>query len=223
MADGLQALTRMWLDEDVFIIGGGPSLKKFNISLLQNRRVIGCNDAYQIPMTPPMVHFGDRKWYAKHESKLTRYKGILTTSLPDFEKHPTIYHFPRIEHGFWRTALGWNGNTGASAINLALLLGASRVFLLGFDMQVDEKNGESNWHPNPLTSPTNEIHYARYLSSMERCAEDAKNGWPDVEIWNLNPCSAMTCFSREKWGFFFTDDDDSELEMEVGDDGRNSC
>jgi len=32
-----------WKDEDCYIIGGGPSLKRFNWSLLKGKKTIGIN------------------------------------------------------------------------------------------------------------------------------------------------------------------------------------
>jgi hypothetical protein len=41
----------------------------------------------------------------------------------------------------------WNLNTGAAAISVAYHLGAARVILIGFDMDLDESQGPaSHWH-----------------------------------------------------------------------------
>ena len=37
-----------WKDEDVFIIGGGDSLRTFNFDVLKDELTIGCNTAFSL-------------------------------------------------------------------------------------------------------------------------------------------------------------------------------
>lgn len=197
------ALLPQWQGQDVFILGGGPSLKAFDVSRLAGKCVVGCNDAYQFgPRIVSILCFGDTKWFRCHQLSLRRWPNPIVTNQPMLAEEEGLIVFRREDYGFHVDALGWNGNTGAMAINLALILGAARIFLLGFDMKLGE-DGQSNWHPNPLSTPTNEVHYARYKENFARCLGDWIARWSQVQIINLNPESALSCFPRRKWDDVF--------------------
>ena len=78
----------------------------------------------------------------------------------------------RRSRGLHFNALGWNYNTGAVAINLALLLGAAKINLLGFDMQLG-KAGNSNWHENILDKPDKKV-YSKFITGFNKVANDLK-------------------------------------------------
>jgi len=189
-----------WEGEDVFVLGGGPSVRHFPLERLKVRRVIGCNDAYLFGRSVvDVVVFGDPKWYHHHKGKpdFINFSGPKITNSPKLEGCVGITWAPRQDRGFAYDAIGWNGNTGSAAINVALLLGALRIFLVGFDMQVD-KDGNSNWHPNLLDKPTEE-HYNRYKQGIGSTACQIAAYWPGVEVWNLNPESTMDTFPKTTW------------------------
>lgn len=83
-------------------------------------------------------------------------------------------------------------NSGFQALNLAILGGASRILLLGYDMQ--ESGGKSHWfgdHPGTLkrTSP-----YAVFRKAFEDAADQiARLG---VEVINCSRETSLTCFPR---------------------------
>jgi len=194
-------LQPIWQGKDVFILGGGPSVKTFPVERrLKRQRVVGCNDAYLFgDGIVDVLVFGDRTWYDHHKDKpkFQSFRNPKITNHKDLEGDPAVIWAPREQEGFHRHALGWNGNTGSSAINVALLLGAGRVLLVGFDMALGE-GGKSNWHHNPLNTPENK-HYARYMDAISRTMSMILDKWPGVEIINLNPNSAMDLFPRKSW------------------------
>jgi len=66
--------TNDWQDQEVFIIGGGDSLRNFDWELLKEERTIGCNDAYKLgPEICKICIFGDVSWFKENESELTKY------------------------------------------------------------------------------------------------------------------------------------------------------
>ena len=72
-------------DEDVFIIGGGNSLKLFDWGLLESECTIGCNTAFTLgEKICKICIFGDPKWFRKFQSELQTYKGILFTNASQF-------------------------------------------------------------------------------------------------------------------------------------------
>jgi hypothetical protein len=192
----------IWYGQDVFIIGGGSSLKGFDWNLVKSECTIGCNNAFQLgPEVCKICIFGDIKWFKKFEKELVGYAseekgGIVFTNSPHLQhtKVPWIWTMPRKSRGLYVDALGWNNNTGASAINLALLLGAKRIFLLGFDMHLSVE-GQVNWHPNNLDKPSEKV-FAKHLEGFIKVAADLKRDFPGREVINITKDSSLAVFQK---------------------------
>lgn len=172
---------RCWEGEDVFIIGGGSSLKKVNLDkFLFDKNVIGVNDAYEFKCCK-MLFFGDTTWYRAHGDKVEHlnypvysiqsYRGNVkklcsSTSTLEYSQPNKII---------------WSGNSGDATICLAILTGAKRIFLLGFDRC--HVTGESNWHKN-----IRKVSGSSYSTMNKRAAklnEVIKDKFPEVEIINV--------------------------------------
>jgi len=187
--------TGLWSGEDVWIIGGGPSLKDFDFSLLEEVKTIGINGAFALgPVVCDCIIFGDTKFYAKYLDDLRRFAGFVYTNAPLlFEcDAKNIRLLPRMEKGLHSNALGWNMNTGASAINLAIILGARRIFLLGFDMRLSPTR-ETNWHELGLDNGKDEV-YDRFLRGFADVKRDWKAKFSEVEIANVNDDTDLKVF-----------------------------
>jgi len=188
---------KVWDGQDVFVIGGGSSLELFDWELLKDENTIGCNDAFKHgEEICKICIFGDVKWFKTFERELSRYKGIVFTNSPSLQKTnlPWLWTMIRRGSGLYKDSLGWNGNTGATAVNLALLLGAKRIFLLGFDMHLS-KNKKANWHENRLNKPNASI-YDKFLRGFGKLAIDLKKKFPDVEIINITDDSSLNLFPK---------------------------
>jgi len=186
---------KIWEDQDVFIIGGGNSLELFDWELLKNENTIGCNDAFRHGSEICKICiFGDAKWFQSFKNELARYKGTVFTNCQQLQKTKLswLWTMTRKGSGLHGDALGWNSNTGAAAVNLALLLGAKRIFLLGFDMHLSN-NKRANWHQNRLDKP-NENIYPKFLRGFKKLAVDWKKKFPDAEIINVTDNSSLDLF-----------------------------
>jgi len=207
----MRSLQSIWEGQTVCVLGGGPSVRGFNMDLLKSVKTVGCNDAYKFgPEVVDILLFGDVKWYRHHYKELSLFPNLVFTNCEkmDLDKGERVLMVPRKPSGFHIDALGWNGNTGASAINLALITGARTIVLVGFDMHLDA-GGNSNWHPNPLDSVKPE-HYKRYKLGINGCVPDWLAHWPGTEIINLNPDSELECFPKMSWKKFFKEGDGNE-------------
>jgi len=175
----------------VFLVGGGPSLKKVNLSLIKNERVIGINNAYQLGSWVDVCWFTDSRWFDWHKEKLLNFAGLK------------VHCVNRLKYVGWLKRLlrgkpmgieknpgvvSWNKCSGSSAINLAYHFGAKRVVLIGYDMQrVDD---EANWHsdhPYPKKDP-----YDNFLKCFPSIAKDAEE--LGLEIINATPGSLIDVF-----------------------------
>lgn len=189
-----------WKGCDVFVIGGGPSLSDFDWELLRDKRTIGCNDAFMFgPQICKVCIFSDREWWRQYEQDLVRYVsqgGVVFTNreLPEVRTYPWLYYVRRAVTGLHKDKLGYNGNTGMSAINLALILGAKRVFLLGFDMKMSE--GQSNWHPAFDKTRTGADVLQKFAHKAQIVVSDWKSKFADREIINVTSDSALEGFPK---------------------------
>ena len=189
--------TSDWEGCDVFIIGGGDSLRKFDWSLLKDENTIGCNSAFTLGAEICKIClFGDSKWFRKFERELAQYKGVVFTNAPQMfnTKVPWVWTMPREIIGLHVNALGWNENTGASAINLALILGAQKIFLLGFDMHLSN-NGKPNWHNKVMQKPVKGV-YPKMLKAFRYVVRDLKSKFPGKKIINVTDDSNLNCFPK---------------------------
>ena len=93
--------------------------------------------------------------------------------------------------GLGRNKLHHGSNSGYQAINMAYLLGASKIILLGYNM--GRPNGKAHFfgdHPEGLRNG----HYEAYIKHFTRLAEDlAREG---VEVINCTPDTLLTQFKR---------------------------
>jgi len=194
---------KKWQDQDVFIIGGGTSLEGFDWNLLKDKRTIGCNDAYMLgEEVCKLCVFGDSRWFDAHKDKVGLYKGVLFTNAKRYRntniKMPSgkwLWTTPRISQGLGVDRLAWNRNTGAVAVNLALILGAKRVILLGFDMHLS-KDGRPNWHKNKLLSQPDAKVYKRFIQGFVKLNEAMAETFPNAEIINVTDDSGLNVFCK---------------------------
>jgi len=91
-----------------------------------------------------------------------------------------------------------NNSSGAAAIDLAIHLGAKRIFLLGFDMNLDQQNHQ-HWH-NAYRREHDEqvakraLPFTIHIKPFQKIADEAKLN--DVSVYNVNPYSNINVFEK---------------------------
>ena len=103
--------------------------------------------------------------------------------------------------GFATDKLGWNMNTGSTAINLALIMGAQTVYLLGFDMHLDAE-GRPNWHDYVIDTPKQDV-YNRMIRGFEKAAPELRQLYPDRSIINVTNDSDLDVFPKINFDEFW--------------------
>jgi hypothetical protein len=197
----------IWEGEDVFVIGGGPSLTNVDLDkFLSDKNVVGVNDAYLYECTD-ICFFGDTLWHKYHKDAIQEYdKPVYSTS----GVHDTnVLYLEPLSQGLTKTPtkVGWNHCSGWAGMNLALNLGAKRVFLLGFDMSFG-KEGEPNWHDN--IRKVNLNSYSVFLKKQEIIIKDFNRIFTDREIYNVeigDTESAIQIFPKIKFAELFQVDE----------------
>lgn len=91
-----------------------------------------------------------------------------------------------------RNGLATGQNSGHQAINLAVLLGARRILLLGFDMK-PAGDGRFHWFgDHPIKTPRNV--FSAMLQAFPKTLDPlARLG---VEVVNCTPDSALQCYRK---------------------------
>jgi hypothetical protein len=165
--------------------------------------VVGCNQAFRLgPKVCDYIVFCDKKLIRDQQGRprpgfydaLEAFPNPVITTDPFFLSHragtpPWLKVMARKPHGLHRDALGYNFNTGITALNLALLLGATTVYLLGFDMQLG-RDGQPNWH-NHLIDKPDAMVYNRMIKAMDWVRLDLPDQFPGCQVFNVTRGSRL--------------------------------
>lgn len=144
-----------------------------------------------------MLYFADVKWWRWHKDKpefkaFAGDKVTIQNTAAEVDD-PGIY---MLRNGGQdglsdqAEALRTGTNSGYQALNLAILAGAKRIVLLGYDMRAEDARRSHFFgdHPDPTpvgVFPTMAAHYRKVAPLI------AKKG---IEVINCTPGSALTCF-----------------------------
>jgi hypothetical protein len=195
----------IWKGEEAFIIGGGPSLRGFDWSLLIDEHTVGCNNAFRLgPEVCKIVVFCDKKFILGEQGRpregfydmLSVFPNSVITNDTQLRYRPEkwILWMQRRPVGLHHDALGYNANTGAAAINVAILLGATTIYLLGFDMHLDPQR-RPNWHDHQIDKPSEEV-YVRMLAAFGHVSKDLRQKFPGYTVINVTDDSDLQIFSK---------------------------
>lgn len=130
---------RIW-SGTVFIIGGGPSISKVNLSLLRGKRIIAINSAFEDVPFADFCYFMDGKWFEWNQAKLVHFSGVKITSDESY-KDLSWVKFLKPKGNRLGLSIDDPGeicrgtNSGYGAIDIAVKLGGKRIVLLGYDMR----------------------------------------------------------------------------------------
>ncbi len=146
----------LWRGETAFILAGGVSLAGQDTQRLEGRRTIAINSSDIAHPWADYLYSADYRWLFEHKSRIEkpwRDRIVTTTEAVDW---PGMLHLRKVEP----PVKGHKGGLGLSrdpravavrrtslqgAINLAVLLGAARLVLLGADGGPDKK-GRTQHH-----------------------------------------------------------------------------
>jgi hypothetical protein len=100
--------------------------------------------------------------------------------------------------------LSYSSNSMVGAINLAAILGASPIYLLGVDCGPVRGQRTANYHTDYLMASgddcwtTGDHQYLSYASDFEHwVAPSCKTR--GIEVVNLNPASHVNCWPKQDW------------------------
>lgn len=203
VAPPIWSVPRAWPGERCFVLCGGESLRAQRelVPRLQGRIVAVKHGVLLRPDADVLFFAGERPADIAPRL-LSAYKGPCVVVRG--KGHQV---FPDTSKRVWRTDTheAWSDDptmvagfdAGTSAINLAMLFGATEIVVLGYDMIGGRWfNGEIQHY---LTNPP-ESDFQRHMSVLPSLAADAKA--KGVRIINCSPISRVDCFERQPLGAF---------------------
>lgn len=188
----VNTLEQPWTE--VFLVGGGSSLKGFDFTRLRERVVVAVNDALLYLPWATAVFSIDAQWVENRLHQLRTFAG---------SKYLAISPVNGLEANYLQKVRGlelseqWPvvhaaGNSGYGALNLAVLKGAKRIVLLGYDFY----SAKQHWHAGyrwVSTSAEDGVyahwaeHFTSALPQLNRLG---------VEVLNASPKSLITAFPK---------------------------
>lgn len=175
-----------------FCIGGGPSLTADDVHAAQGHgRTIAINDAWRLAPWADVLYACDGRWWDHHHEPVAAgFPGRKITQDEDAAKAYGIELIRSVDQPGLSPVPGKihrGHNSGYQAINLALLMGAKEIILLGYDMQATDKTHWFGDHPAPLQvkSP-----FDLFISKFETIKPEDYG----IRIINCSRQTALTCF-----------------------------
>jgi hypothetical protein len=135
-------------------------------------KAVAVSDAYTLAPWADALVSNDAMWWKVHAAAVDTFPGrkFAGCRVPEIEALPVSPVF------------GLGSNSGLQGMRVAVLLGATRILLLGFDMRGDHFFGK---HPAPLRNTTT-IRYQILRKQFDR--------WRGCPVINCTPGSALKQF-----------------------------
>lgn len=193
-------MDKRWTGKTVAILASGPSLASESLNALRGLPVIAINDSWRKYPDAEILYACDPPWW-KHHGGVPEFMGEKWSQ----HKGPASWPAEAAAMGISviRSAsqsgvstdperIHTGSNSGFQALNLAILGGARRILLLGYDMQ--ETGGKTHWfgdHPSTLkrTSP-----YAVFRKAFEDAADQIAS--LGIEVINCSSQTSLMCFPK---------------------------
>lgn len=198
------SVERSWICP-VIVAATGPSLTK-EVAWACRRarwfdgwRIVAVNDAHRLLPLADALYACDERWWDAYAGVMD-FPGEKWTTHEDGPEHTNCKESIAEKYGLRcvrgrggdtfstdQEVIHYGSNSGFQAVNLALLKGATRVVLVGFDMRlVGDKRHFFGDHPEPLH---NRADYRDFIKPFQRAAQNCR-----VPIVNCTPGSALDAF-----------------------------
>lgn len=185
------------MTRDFVVIASGPSLTDEDVDHVRGKaEVITVNTAYQCAPWADHVYAYDLPWWNYHMPIVRKHcTGKLWTG--GITAKQCFQELNLIETLRGGAALSWkyliNGqNSGMQALTLACVLGAKRIYMLGFDAQ--HTDGERHFHGLHPDGWANSDQVLQWHKHFDRIAPQMKEA--GIQVVNCSRVTALRCFDR---------------------------
>jgi hypothetical protein len=170
-----------WNDKPVAVIGGGPSLKDFDLEQIRGAHVLALRGAiFDVPWADAGYGFGVQ-CFAQVRDRLARLRTVYWA----VRDHDQVERPPK-NITFLKRLDGWNlsddpgeiygGNAGFGAMQICIHKRAKEIVLFGFDYEQDREHW-ARWAEHFSI-------YVPYLNAHK------------IHVTNACPTSAIRCFQK---------------------------
>lgn len=169
-------------------IASGPSLTPEDCETVRQAGIptIVTNTTWKlVPWADALFAFDSKWWAMYHAEVVAGFKGAMVTCAPGrrFEGVQSLHSLSWYRHF---------NNSGAGAVSLAIVAGAKRVVMLGYDCQ--KTGGKTHWHgdhPAALGNARSLDRWPLHFKNVARFAKEKR-----VEVINASRQTALTHFER---------------------------
>jgi hypothetical protein len=194
-----------WRGQTVCIAANGPSLDRSDIEYARSAecRIIAVNNAWHLASGADgtggadVLYACDGKWWDHHDG-VKAFDGEKWTQDRQASLIHGLHHVPSVDEpgiSLNPPVIHRGANGGYQAINLAVLFGAKRLILLGYDMGISD-DGRRHWfgdHPTGLNNPQDR-DFARWRANFETMLPDLDRA--GVQVINASRQTRLECFDR---------------------------
>lgn len=188
-----------WTGETVVLVAGGPSAK--DVPLVEGAglaKFIVINTSWKLAPWADVLYGCDRHWWIKSQG-VPSFPGLKVTQDKEV---PGIYPEVRrvyTQRDSWRLLLGkrgwigWAGNSGFQAFNLAVNWGAKKILLVGYDLTLAHGVHWHGRHPTGLSNPK-PTTVENWRPRMDGAAETCKA--LGIRVINCSPISTLQNYPK---------------------------
>lgn len=197
-----------WLGLTVFALASGPSLgvvaRECWDALCWRQEteaiVLAVNSSVKTArlncVEPDALFFTDLNWYEANADLIGAFPGrvfcVSRGARALCDKIERIENTHRRDFAVGRPPMRDGRSSGHRAVSLAVMLGAKRIVLLGYDMRIDPVSGRSHCHDDYAHTQSDLDYRREFIPSFAGWHADAlKVG---CEIVNATPGSALSEF-----------------------------
>lgn len=179
----------MWKGQTVVCIASGPSLTKSDCDLIKKigLKTIVVNTSYQLCPWADVLFAFDLKWWLYYDKLVDEsgFKGEKVT----YSFNARSMDITSLDGCEWFQPFG---NSGTSAISLAVNMGARRILLLGYDCSLTQD--KPHWHgkhPEGFNNCRSIVHWPKQFKNTSSFANSQ-----GAEVINCSRTTSLTCFKR---------------------------
>lgn len=190
-----------WSGATVVLVASGPSAKDVPLEMARGRaKFIAINNSVKLAPWADVLYACDANWWLDNDGAKD-FAGLKVTQ--DNRAHQIFRDVRRVVSArvdalllAQKGVIGWGGNSGFQAINLAVQWGAKRLILVGYDMTLA---GGSHWHGDHAgtgrcTDP-NVANVARWCRAVDGIAPHLASA--GVSVANCSPVSRLQAYPKE--------------------------
>jgi hypothetical protein len=185
-----------WSRDTAIIVASGPSAAAVPLESAKGRaRWIVVNEGHRLAPWADAIYAADHPWWVRNRG-LRNFSGLRMSQSDAARKSYGVkqINLRRVDTIVTqpRGTIGYGGNSGFQAINLAVQFGAKRIVLVGFDLRIDlgvHWHGRHEQMNNPAEDSV--ARWARILDGVARQFRAL-----NIQVLNASPVSVLNNYPK---------------------------